>query len=152
MESDYGAPLAEPEIDILENDLDTILEYLPEVSVKSIAENGFWERKEDIFMTRSINNRDCVFVFYEGDIAKCGIEKAYFDGKVKFRKPLSCHLFPIRVNDFGGAVLKYEKYEDCKPAVKLGKQTKLSVFEFCKDALIRAFGEKWYNKMKAKAS
>lgn len=149
MESEYGAPLTKEEITKMKKILPVLKDYLPEHSWKQIQKNGFWEEKEETLMTTSINDRDCVFVYFEGDIAKCAIEKAYFDGKVKFRKPLSCHLFPIRVSYFGGPVLKYEKYADCEPALDNGLQTQISVYEFCKDALSRAFGNEWFNKLKS---
>jgi hypothetical protein len=95
-----------------------------------------------------VNNRACVFVYYDGDIAKCGIEKAYREGKVDFIKPVSCHLFPIRITDFGGPVVRYEKFSECKPARKLGEKTNLTVAEFCSDALKRIFGSQWVTKLK----
>lgn len=148
MESEFGAPLNEEEIFEIEEILPIVREYLSERNWSVINKNGFYEEKQGQLMTTSVNNRDCVFVYYEGDIAKCAIEKAYFDGKVKFRKPISCHLFPIRVTNFGGPVLKYEKYDDCYPALEKGSETNLSVFEFCKDALERAFGKLWFKQTK----
>ena len=148
MESELGAPLESKEVTKMEEILPIVLDYLPEEHKNAIIENGFYEEDEDLIMTKSINNRACVFVYYDGDIAKCAIEKAYFDGKVEFRKPISCHLFPIRISDFGGPVVRYEQYSDCKPALEKGKETKLTIFEFCKDALTRMFGVTWYQKVK----
>ena len=146
MESEFGAPLNEDEVIEIENILPELKDYIPERNWNEIQKIGFYEEKQGQLMTTSINNRDCVFVYYDGDIAKCGIEKAFFDGKVEFRKPISCHLFPIRVSNFGGPVLKYEKYDNCYPALEKGEKTNLSVFEFCKDALHRAFGKLWYKQ------
>ncbi len=148
MESEFGAPLTLEEVQKIDKILPKVLDYLPEKHKNAIIEDGFYEQEDDLLMTKSINNRDCVFVFYEGDVAKCGIEKAYFDGKVDFRKPISCHLFPIRISDFGGPVLRYEKYADCKPALEKGKETKISIFDFCKESLVRMFGNTWYQKVK----
>ncbi len=147
MESEFGAPVFEAETAIIDRQLDTIKKYLPKRNVEEIVKKGFSEIKDGELLIRSIDNRDCVFSYYEGTVAKCGIEKAYFDGKVDFRKPISCHLFPIRISDFGGPVLRYEKYDDCLPAVKRGANTGLTVAEFCKDALIRAFGTEWYDEL-----
>jgi hypothetical protein len=147
MPSEFGAPITKKEINIVEKILDVIYDYLPEENVNCIKENGFWEEKYDDLMIKSIKSKDCVFSYYEGDVAKCAIEKAYFDDKIDFRKPISCHLFPIRINDFGGPVLKFEEYDECKPALKLGEKTGISVLEFCKDALIRAYGEDFYSKL-----
>ena len=148
MESQFGAPVTKEEIEIITGVLPVVKDYLPKEHVKEIEKNGFWIEKYGDLMTRSIKNRDCVFVTYEGDIAKCGIEKAYRDGKIDFIKPVSCHLFPIRVSNFGGPVLRYEKYEDCEPAVEKGEKTKIKIIDFCRDALERAFGKEWFLKIK----
>lgn len=147
MESEFGAPITESEIEIVNKYLDIIKDYLPQRSRDIISKEPFHEKKHGELLIKSIDNKDCVFVYHDNGIAKCGIEKAYFDGKIDFRKPVSCHLFPIRVEDFGGPVLRYERYAECEPAVELGKETQISVLEFCKDALIRAYGEEWYNKL-----
>lgn len=149
MESDFGAPLKDLEIAEIEKNLQAVFRYLPERSIKEIKENNFWEENDGMIMTRSINHRDCVFVYYEDDIAKCGIEKAYINKESDFRKPISCFLFPIRVGNFGGEVLKYEEYSECKPALKLGEKKGITIVEFCKDALKTAFGKVWYNKLKS---
>ncbi|MCW8817384.1 MAG: DUF3109 family protein, partial [Ignavibacteriaceae bacterium] len=88
----------------------------------------------------------CVFVYYENEIAKCSIEKAYLEGKTDFRKPISCHLFPIRISDFGGDVLGFERIDECQPALELGKAENTTVAEFCKDSLSRLYGKEWYLK------
>ncbi len=148
MESRYGAPLNEDEVEIINKILPIIKEYLPEEHWLEIEKNGFWFRADDEIMTRSINNRACVFVTYEGDIAKCAIEKVYNDGKIDFIKPISCHLFPIRVSNFGGKVLRYEKYSECLPALQEGAKTSTTIFKFCQSALERAFGKEWVLKIK----
>ena len=148
MESEFGAPITYEEIAIIEKHLSTIKKYLPKVHSDTIDKNGFWIEKFGETMTRSINNKECVFVTYEGDIAKCGIEKAYMDNKIDFIKPLSCHLFPIRISNFGGPVLRYEKYNECKPALEKGKKTRIKVIDFCREALERAFGKEWFSKTK----
>lgn len=147
MESEYGAPIKEEEIEIITRYLNIIEEYIPQKAKNIISSESFYENKFGELMIRSINNRECVFAYYEGEIAKCGIEKAYFDGKLDFRKPISCHLFPIRAADFGGPILRYERYAECKPAVDLGKKTGITVAEFCKEALEREYGEEWYDKL-----
>jgi hypothetical protein len=147
MKSDYGAPLIFEEIDIIQSHLPKISEYLPKKSRDEIEKNGFWEEKKGELMTRSHGDTDCVFVFYEGDIAKCAIEKAFYEGKIDFIKPISCHLFPIRITDFGGDVLRYEEYEDCKPALKKGNETGLTIAEFCSSSIKRAYSATFYKKI-----
>ncbi|MCX7797216.1 MAG: DUF3109 family protein [Melioribacter sp.] len=145
MESKFGAPLKEEEIDIINKFLPIIKEYLPKEHINEIEKKGFWFEAHGEFMTRSLNNKACVFVSYDGDIAKCGIEKAYRDGKIDFIKPISCHLFPIRVSNFGGYVLRFEKYSECLPALQNGNK---KILDFCRSALERAFGKDWFLRIK----
>lgn len=147
MKSEYGAPLNEDEIKIIENYLPKVKEYLPKKSIKEIEKNGFWEEKENELMTRSHGDTDCVFVYYESDVAKCAIEKAYLEKKIDFIKPISCHLFPIRISDFGGDVVRYEEYADCKPALEKGEETGLSVAEFCRTSLERIYNINFMKKI-----
>lgn len=147
LESEYGAPVTKEEIEIIERIFPVVKEYLPELNKRIIEKDGFYEEKSGDLLLKSINNRECVFAYYDGDIAKCAIERAYREGKVDFPKPLSCHLFPIRVSEFGGDVLRFEKYNECQIALEYGQETGLTVAEFCKDSLIRAYGKEWYGKL-----
>ena len=94
------------------------------------------------------HNRECAFVFYEKGIAKCSIEKAYLDGKIDFKKPISCHLFPVRIKEYRGFhALNYEQIKICKPACECGSKLKIPLYSFLKEALIRKYGEKWYKEL-----
>lgn len=148
MESEYGAPITKEEIDQINGKLHVIKEYLPKTHVDEIETSGFWVEKIGQLMTHSVDNKACVFVYFDNEIARCGIEKAYEEGKIKFQKPISCHLFPIRVSEFGGDILRFEEYSECTPALEKGVETNLSVIEFCKDSLKRLYGIKWFEKAK----
>ena len=148
MESEFGAPITENEIEEINKVLPVIKKYLPNEHLEIIEKNGFWIDKQGELMTRSLNNRACVFVTWEGDIAKRGIERAFRDGKIDFAKPVSCHLFPIRVSSFGGDVLRFEKYSECQPALEKGKGTQIKILDFCGDALRREYGREWFIKIK----
>ncbi len=148
MESEFGAPITESEIEEISKVLPIIMEYLPKEHFDIIEKFGFWINKQNELMTRSLNNKACVFVTWEGDIAKCGIEKAYRDGKIDFIKPVSCHLFPIRISNFGGDVLRFEKYSECAPALEKGNNTQVKILDFCSDALERKYGTEWFSKTK----
>jgi len=137
MESDFGAPISENEIEEIDKILHIILDYLPLEHVEEINKNGFWMNLNGELMARSLNKRACVFVTWEGDIAKCGIEKAFNDGMIDFIKPVSCHLFPIRISNFGGPVLRYERYSECGPALEKGNNTQIKILDFCRTALER---------------
>ena len=130
MESEFGAPITKEEIEEIDKILPVVIKYLPKEHVAIIEKDGFWHEKHGELMTRSLNNRACVFVIWDGDIAKCGIERAYRDGKVDFIKPVSCHLFPIRVSKFGGDVLRFEKYNECQPALAKGNKTQIKILDF----------------------
>ncbi|OGU56995.1 MAG: hypothetical protein A2V66_05355 [Ignavibacteria bacterium RBG_13_36_8] len=147
MESDFGAPTGESEIREIEKILQIVKKYIPQENVEVIENSGFWYRRRDELMINSVNRRECVFSFYEGNIAKCGIEKAFRKGEIDFVKPISCHLFPIRVGKFGGDVLRFEKYSECESALKKGMDTDSKVFHFCKDALERKYGREWFLKL-----
>lgn len=148
LESEYGAPLQENEISQIQDSLDAAISYLAENHINKIKEKGFFEQKDGEILVSSINNKACVFAFFENGIAKCSLEKAYIEGKSEFRKPLSCHLFPIRVSKFGGDVLRFEEFSECKPALEKGKQEDVSLIDFCKDALVRLYNKNWYSQLK----
>lgn len=150
IDSEFGATTNFEEVMIIESFLDEILNYLDDVNKEAICNNGFYEIKFDEYFLKSIDNKQCVFVYYENGVARCAIERAYLDNKINFRKPISCHLFPIRVSNFGGDILRYEKFKECEPALENGKLKDLTIAQFCKDALIRLYGENWYLKLSEK--
>lgn len=143
-ESKYGAPLREDEIGKIDEILDVVKPYLTKANVKAVEKFGYYDDLNGEYLIRSINNKDCVFVFYENGTAKCAIEKAFTDGKTDFKKPISCHLFPIRISDFGGEILRFEKFEECNPAIEKGTAENVTVAEFCAESLERLYGDKWY--------
>lgn len=147
-ESRYGAPVTWDEVSTINQILSVVKKYVPKSHREEIEERGFFEDRSGEPLLKSIDNRACVFVFYENGIAKCSIEKAYFDGKIDFRKPISCHLFPIRISDFGGDVLRFEHLDECQPALELGKKENTTVAEFCEDSLNRKYGKEWYSQFK----
>ena len=148
LESKYGAPLVQEEVNKIEEILPIVKEYLPPRHQKEIDVNGFYNVHDNELMTNSVDYKACVFVYFEGKIAKCGIEKAYNDGKIDFKKPISCHLFPIRVSNLGGDILRYENFSECAPALLNGKNKHVKIVDFCQDSLVRHYGKKWYSKLK----
>jgi hypothetical protein len=147
-ESHYGAPVTWDEVERIKDILPTVIDYIPAVHKDVINQEGFYDIKKDVPLLKSYQHKACVFVYYENEIAKCAIEKAYLEGKTDFKKPISCHLFPIRVSDFGGDVLRYEHLDECQPAIELGKKENTTVAEFCKEPLNRLYGEEWYSQFK----
>jgi hypothetical protein len=147
LESDYGAPLLREELPLIDRALPAAKRYLDAPNRQAIETDGFYENVSGGLVTRSMNRRDCVFVFYNGEVAHCSLERAFFEGESDFRKPVSCHLFPIRISDFGGEVLRYERFSECQPALTAGKETGSTIAGFCREALIRYYGEDWYQEL-----
>jgi hypothetical protein len=142
-----GAPILDSEIGQIKSALHEVLPLLSEEKRKVIEDSGFYEGEKGDYTTTCVNDEDCVFVYREDGIARCALEKAYQDGKTDFRKPISCHLYPIRVNKFGGDILRYHEISECSPAVKKGNTENIDVLEFVKDALVRLYGQQWYDKL-----
>jgi hypothetical protein len=152
IEGDFGAPLAQNEVEILKSEYTHIEPYLTEASRKHIAKKGIWEHDKDgDIVTTCLPTGECNFSYRDDKgILGCAIEKAYNEGKTSFQKPVSCHLYPIRMSKVGDYdALNYHRWDICKPACKLGDKHKVSVFEFLKGPLVRVFGEAWYNEVQA---
>jgi hypothetical protein len=150
VEGDSGAPLTPEEVKIIEKDYPAFEKYLPENHKKEIQKQGFSMVDEDgDLVTPLVNKRQCAYSFHdENGILKCSIEKAYFEGKISFRKPVSCHLFPIRITEYKRFdAVNYEELEICKPGRACGKSQKVRLYEFLKEPLIRKYGEEWYNEV-----
>ena len=148
LESDFGAPIFNEEIEKINEVLPVVKKYLSPEHILEIEKNGFFEEKGGEILIKSVGRKACVFVFCEDGIAKCSIEKAFLQKKIDFRKPISCHLFPIRISKFGGDVLRYEKFNECKSAIVNGKEKEIKLIDFCSEPLQRSYGNKWYTKLK----
>lgn len=150
VEGDLGAPLEDDELAILEDIFDDVMPFLTPEGIEAIEEQGKYVLDEDgEFSTPTINGKECAYAVYDQrGILKCGIEKAYEAGKSTFKKPISCHLYPIRVTKYDNYhALNYDRWEICLPACELGKANELPLYKFLKDPLIRKFGNAWYNKL-----
>jgi len=146
---DSGAPLEEDEAVILEEMYPEIKPYMSPKGIKSVDKHGPHMIDSDgDLVTVLIDKKECAFVTIENDIAKCSIEKAYFDGKISFRKPVSCHLYPVRVKsyrDFKG--VNYDRWDICKDAIVKGREMDMPLFIFLKESFIRKFGKEWYKEL-----
>lgn len=149
MEGDAGAPLDEEECGWLEDILPDVLPLLPAEARRVIDAEGPWERtRNGGFVTTCVGKAECVFVVFESGVAKCGIQKAYFEGRVDRPKPVSCHLFPIRVARSGATdMLNYEKIDICQPGRACGRRNDVDVVRFLRDPLVRKYGESWYEEL-----
>lgn len=146
---DSGAPLEIGEVEILERDYDEIKHYITEEGKESIAKQGKWIIDPDgDKVTPLVEGAECAYACFDHGIAFCGIEKAWEEGKCSFRKPASCHLYPIRVSKIGEyTALNYHKWHICEPARVLGGKNRLPLFRFLKEALIRVYGTSFYEEL-----
>lgn len=146
---DAGAPLEEYETRILEENLDKIKPFLRPGGIEAIEEKGAWEFDGDgDRVTPLMGDDDCAYSIIDNGIARCGIENAFNSDAIDFRKPASCHLYPIRISKIGNNIaLNYHRWDVCKPALKLGRQYDMPVFRFLKDALVRVFGPAFYDEL-----
>ena len=154
IEGDAGAPVEPDEVEKLEEVLPVIWEELsPEARAVIDKQGVVYTDEEGDLVTSIVNHKDCVFTRYdEKGYCYCAIEKAYRAGKTDFYKPVSCHLYPIRIGDYGPyKAVNYHRWDVCKAAVLLGKKENLPVYKFLKEPLIRKFGEEWYKEMEIAA-
>lgn len=149
VEGDAGAPLEEEEISILEDHIDEIKPYMTDEGRQVIGLKGVFDYDaESSYVTPLVNEGECAFVYRENNINFCAIEKAYIEGKTSFLKPVSCHLYPIRLSKVGDfTAVNYDRWSICAPALINGKELGVPMYVFLKEPLIRKFGEEWYGKL-----
>jgi len=158
-EGDFGAPITKEEEHKIEAIYSEVAPYLTEAGKQCIEENGISQRYVDqdrtILGTPILKSGACAFMTYKNGIAQCGIEAAFLDKKIDYRKPISCHLYPIRVlsqPELGFEALNYDRWDICKAACANGKKEKLPVYKFAKNALVRKYGLEFYEELDAAAT
>lgn len=149
IEGDRGAPLEKEEISRIERNLEAIKPYMTPDCLDLLASEGFHEGTEiDDIATTCLPTGECVFAYREKGILGCAMEKAYKEGKTDFYKPMSCHLYPIRLGKVGDfESVNYHEWDICKAACNLGNELNLPVFRFLKEPLIRKYGKDWYGEL-----
>ena len=149
VEGDSGAPLLKEEEKILDEIYQKIRPYMRKEGIFEIENQGVAVYDSDGDLTTPlVNNHECAFATFENGITKCTIEKAYNDGVVDFKKPISCHLFPIRIKEYRDFdAVNYEEIKICKPACECGSKLEVPVYVFLKEPLIRKYGEDWYKEL-----
>jgi len=147
---DAGAPVLESEITQLNEVYPKIKHLLRKEGVEAIEKQGTYTTSEfGDHETTLVNNKECAFVLFDDKgITSCGIEKAYNDGLVSFKKPISCHLYPVRIQDYAEfSAVNYSSWDICDDACTLGKTLQVPVYKFLKEALINRFGKHWYTEL-----
>jgi hypothetical protein len=153
IEGDSGAPLERAELAILDEIYPHVKPYMTTKGVEAIELSGTSVKDfEGDFTTPCVDtNKECAYVTWENGITKCAIEKAYEDGKISWKKPISCHLYPIRITQYPEfEVLKYDRWNICSPACSFGNELKVPVYQFLKEPLIRKYGTDWYVELEKK--
>ena len=146
---DSGAPLEKEEAELLFKHLDSIKPFMRAEGLREVNEQGSWvvDRDGDQ-VTPLVGREECAYVVFEEGIARCAIERAFEEKSIRFQKPVSCHLYPIRVNRLKGATaLNYHQWSICEPARILGRQKGLPVFRFLKEAITRVYGASFYGEL-----
>lgn len=157
VDGDAGAPLDNAELKHIDEVYEMVAPYLNKESIAEINRQGrYVYDKEYGWVTPTINNAVCVYgIKDELGIVKCGIEQAYRDKKINWKKPVSCHLFPVIAKKSRDGITEFANYEPredhCKAACTLGKKLKVPVYVFLKEPLIRRFGEAFYEALDATA-
>ena len=150
VEGDAGAPLDEDETKILDEIYPKIKSYLRPEGIQAIEEQGTYTLDfEGDLVTPLVNNAECAYVIFdEKGYTKCAIEKAYEDGVIDWQKPISCHLYPIRITEYSNfSAINYHEWDICSDACTLGKELGVKVYQFLKKPLIRKYGEEFYQTL-----
>lgn len=147
---DAGAPLDEDELEKLKEVFPAVKPYMQKAGVKAVEKQGVYVFDEDgDYVTPLIDGKECAFtIFDEKGIAKCAIEQAYLEGKIDYKKPISCHLYPVRITKYKEYdAVNYHKWEVCRAACRCGDKLNVPVYRFLKEPLIRKYGEDWYRQL-----
>lgn len=152
-DGDAGAPLEKEELEIINDVYETVKPYLTEEGIRWIEKHGRYQYDKDFgWVTPTIHGRMCAYGFKDSyGIIKCGIEQAYRDGKISFKKPISCHLYPVIVAKGKKGEFERVNYEPreklCNPACIQGEKLKVPVYQFLKEAIVRCYGLDFYNAL-----
>ena len=141
-----GAPVTDAEVDEIFAAFPVVKKYLPREHRDWIETRGLVEGAPGVYATQCIDEHACVFVYYEEGVAKCSFERAFLKNEIKWRKPLSCHLFPLRAGNGTDPELRFEYLHECEPAHDRGSREGIQLFTFLKDVLVRAYGAGWYQQ------
>lgn len=151
IEGDSGAPLDPEELDELDRVFDEVKPHLRPEGIEALETKGLYEVDDDgDFVTTLVGDHGaCAYVTYNDQgIAMCGLEKAFLEGKTSWKKPISCHLYPIRLSKLSEYVaVNYHRWGLCEPACACGAKLKVPVYRFLREPLIRRFGESWYEEL-----
>ena len=154
VEGRSGAPLNDEEAMQLEMYYSDFEQFMLEESKQEAEKQGYSvvDRDGDL-VTPLLKGRECIYTYIdEQGVTKCAIERAYFEGFIPFRKPISCHLYPIRITEYDDFdAVNYQQIDICKSGRTCGRAAKLPLYQFLKEPLIRKYGEEWYKDLEVAA-
>ncbi len=148
LEGGRGAPLLDEEKGLVERHYPSVRKYLSPVHVAAIERQGPVDGFPGAFATTCVDDRACVFVTYDGDVARCSFEVAFRKGEIGWRKPVSCHLFPLRYSGGGAGVLRYEEIPECSAGRDRGRREDTRLHDFLGDAIVRRLGPGWHGLLR----
>lgn len=152
VEGNAGAPLEAEEVELLKAEYEHYKPYLTGEGIAAIEQQGFMVPDEEGDLTTPlVNGAQCAYAYTENGITLCAVERAYREGRCGFRKPISCHLYPIRVVRFSNGTLglNYHRWEVCRPAVACGRKAGIPVYKALREPIIRRFGKEFYKALEA---
>ena len=152
VEGNAGAPLEADEVDILEREYESYRPYMTAEGIEAVERQGFMVVDADgDYTTPLVDDAECAYARNENGVTLCAIEKAWLEGKTPFRKPISCHLYPIRLVHFsnGSIGLNYHRWSVCEPARRCGRKLGIPVYRALREPIIRRFGEEFYRALEA---
>ena len=154
VDGDCGAPLDADEIPVLERIYPIVKPYMTDKGVTVVEHEGVSSLDVDkLPCTPLVDNRECAYAIVENGITLCAIEKAWRDGKIDYPKPISCHLYPVRIEDFGEfKAVNYHEWDVCRSAVCRKEGEGLPLYQYLKEPLIRRFGQQWYDELAEQCS
>lgn len=150
VEGDSGAPLELEEADILEEEYESYKPYMKPEGIEAVERQGFMVVDEDgDYTTPLIGGRECAYSFEENGVTMCAVERAFKEGKTRFVKPVSCHLYPIRVSVFGNGTLglNYHRWDVCRDARAEGRRCGIPVYRALREPIVRRFGEAFFEAL-----
>ncbi|MFI3280436.1 MAG: DUF3109 family protein [Rikenellaceae bacterium] len=154
VEGNAGAPLEMEEVDVLKSEYDSYKQYMTDEGVKAVESQGFMVIDSDgDYTTPLVNDAECAYAYSENGVTLCAIEKAWRAGETSFMKPISCHLYPIRLINFanGGVGLNYHRWSVCRSACINGAKLQIPVYKSLKEPIVRRFGQEFYEALDAAA-
>jgi len=152
VEGDLGAPLEDDELPILDEIYEKVKPYLTPRAIEEIEKQGkYIQDYEKEYSTPTIDNAECVYAVYDQNkTLKCAIEQAYLDGKIEWKKPISCHLYPIRAKKYASfTALNYDRWGICSDACSFGEKLQVPVYKFLQEPLERKFGKEWFSELES---